>query len=1538
MAFLTYRSSSSPTVPTVTSVRGTTGLSNNDIDANFFTLDDTKYDKTGGTISGNVTMISNSVAINATNMSIADNNLSIGAVVAISALTGTINSVALTTTVTMTAPSTTAGLIPGMVLQKTTGTPGVFGTAAVITSVDSLTQITVTTTSANTIGSLSFNSFGVTDVTANGGGITLKGATDKTITWDSTNSNWTSSEHFNIASGKVFKIATTTVLSASTLGSGVTASSLTSVGTLTSLSVTGALTLSNASANSITTNTDGSSLTISTKNSVTASGPGGLLKLIAGSAGSAGTGGYVTIVGGAGGTTSGLGGAISITSGAGTGSGASGALNVGSGTAGVTGASGDISFTSGVGGSTSGSSGTVTISSGSTTNGATGNISILAGAAAIGIGGNVNIAGGENNSATRGGNVNIAGGATWTSTNGVAGYATLRGGISNSTTTSGTGGTVYVSGGSVSAVSAITKIGGSVYIDGGGTGASGTITYGSVYIGNQANGTTYGTANVYIGKGTGTAVYIKPTTVAAGFLKIAADGLVSSDTSTYLTSYTDTLATVTGRGAATATAITITNTTASTTTATGALIVNGGVGVGGNLTVGGNLVVNGVTTSINSTTLTVDDKNIELGSVGSTNFNITGNITAGSAVITAISSTANIIPGSAIVSGSGFAAVTLPAGLTVASVDSATQITVSAVLTGTGTATGAILAFSGATDATANGGGITLKGATDKTIAWDSTNSNWTSSENWNIASGKVFKINNATVLNATTLGSNIVNSSLTKLGTGAGFVKSDASGNLTADTNTYLTSAGDGALTISTVAAALTNNTVTLALSGAYSANTTTARTLDLKVGPALTNLATLMTTAGAGFIRRGATADTYSIDTSTYLTSYTEADTLATVTGRGASTSTAITLNNGTTNLGHATTNYITTSDNGSIIIKTKDQTTRQAGLLNIQTGNTTAAGSWTGGILIKTGDATGGTEAYAGDISIYPGSGDLSGASVNINGGVSAGGVIAVGGAVTIKGGNVTAISTGGTTSGIAGNLYLYGGDVVSASSFAKTSGSVYIEGGGANGLGTITYGSINIGTTSASSSYGTSSVNIGNSLITTTINGTAAFPKGKVSMTGTVGISNAAELTLKSAPTSFSSIRLFTSDPVNGFYGYRAAIQAGDGSGGGFGHGLDFWNGNYIAASIVDRMLGIRTSTPAKPLHVIGDVRFEAFSASYDVIQEFVTTAGTQSIKAGANANTLAFATDSTQRLMLDSNGAAFTGTVTLTTIAATAANALSITGAPSSTTAGTAYAVNITGGTGTDFAVAGKGGAVNITGGRSGNNGTGSGAVMGGVVTITGGAGNTLFNGSAPGGVVIAGGAAQIAGQRGADVSISASSGFSSATNSDGGNLYLSAGAGAGSSGGNGFIQIAAGGTAGGTAAVITFRTSSSERARINSYGLSVGTTADADTVAGAGSILAAGNITAYSDARIKTNIVKIDNALDKVEQLNGYTFDRTDTEGPRQTGVIAQEVLKVLPEAVLGSEDTTYSVAYGNMMGLMIEAIKELNAKVTDLQNQLANK
>ena len=107
-----------------------------------------------------------------------------------------------------------------------------------------------------------------------------------------------------------------------------------------------------------------------------------------------------------------------------------------------------------------------------------------------------------------------------------------------------------------------------------------------------------------------------------------------------------------------------------------------------NITIAGDLTVNGTTTTINSTTLTVDDKNIELGSVATP------------------------------------------------------------------------------TDVTADGGGITLKGATDKTINWVDSTDAWTFSEHVDLASGKEFQIAGTSVLNATTLGSGVVNSSLTSVGT----------------------------------------------------------------------------------------------------------------------------------------------------------------------------------------------------------------------------------------------------------------------------------------------------------------------------------------------------------------------------------------------------------------------------------------------------------------------------------------------------------------------------------------------------------------------------------------------------------------------------------------------------------------------------------------------------------------------------------------------------------------------------------------------------
>lgn len=101
---------------------------------------------------------------------------------------------------------------------------------------------------------------------------------------------------------------------------------------------------------------------------------------------------------------------------------------------------------------------------------------------------------------------------------------------------------------------------------------------------------------------------------------------------------------------------------------------------------------------------------------------------------------------------------------------------------------------------------------------------------------------------------------------------------------------------------------------------------------------------------------------------------------------------------------------------------------------------------------------------------------------------------------------------------------------------------------------------------------------------------------------------------------------------------------------------------------------------------------------------------------------------------------------------------------------------------------------------------------------------------------------------------------------------------------------------------------------------------------GAGNFNADGNVTAYSDIRLKTDLTKITDALSKVSRLNGYTYTRKDT-GQRQTGVVAQELQEVLPEAVIDNGEHL-SVAYGNIVGLLIEAIKELKSEVDQLKGK----
>lgn len=106
----------------------------------------------------------------------------------------------------------------------------------------------------------------------------------------------------------------------------------------------------------------------------------------------------------------------------------------------------------------------------------------------------------------------------------------------------------------------------------------------------------------------------------------------------------------------------------------------------------------------------------------------------------------------------------------------------------------------------------------------------------------------------------------------------------------------------------------------------------------------------------------------------------------------------------------------------------------------------------------------------------------------------------------------------------------------------------------------------------------------------------------------------------------------------------------------------------------------------------------------------------------------------------------------------------------------------------------------------------------------------------------------------------------------------------------------------------------------------------ATTSAGAsltGAFTASGDITAFSDERLKTDISTIAEALAKVQAMRGVTFTK---DGQSGSGVIAQELEKIAPELVHENEDYK-SVAYGNVVGYLIEAIKELSAQVEDLKN-----
>lgn len=95
------------------------------------------------------------------------------------------------------------------------------------------------------------------------------------------------------------------------------------------------------------------------------------------------------------------------------------------------------------------------------------------------------------------------------------------------------------------------------------------------------------------------------------------------------------------------------------------------------------------------------------------------------------------------------------------------------------------------------------------------------------------------------------------------------------------------------------------------------------------------------------------------------------------------------------------------------------------------------------------------------------------------------------------------------------------------------------------------------------------------------------------------------------------------------------------------------------------------------------------------------------------------------------------------------------------------------------------------------------------------------------------------------------------------------------------------------------------------------------------------DVVAYSDCRGKSNIATIDNALDKVNKLQGRIYNRNDIGG-RHYGLVAQEVAEVIPElAFSGNNGDTYGVKYQNTVALLIEAIKEQNVKISGLEQKI---
>ena len=188
-------------------------------------------------VTGNLTVNGTTTTLNVQTIQIDDNALELAAVATAPFAGNVTNGSQFVTNV-----ETFTGVIPGMEVNVISGTALPGGTTTILSVDPSIGVIELSNNVSGTSGTASFEAIGPTDLSANGGGLILKGGTtDKTILYDHdrTDKYWVFSENLEIKANRHIAINGTVLLSGTALGTTVTSSSLTSVGTLTGLVVQG---------------------------------------------------------------------------------------------------------------------------------------------------------------------------------------------------------------------------------------------------------------------------------------------------------------------------------------------------------------------------------------------------------------------------------------------------------------------------------------------------------------------------------------------------------------------------------------------------------------------------------------------------------------------------------------------------------------------------------------------------------------------------------------------------------------------------------------------------------------------------------------------------------------------------------------------------------------------------------------------------------------------------------------------------------------------------------------------------------------------------------------------------------------------------------------------------------------------------------------------------------------------------------------------------------------------------------------------------